>query len=206
MRSKFMLAAALMAGTASTAAAQLSITPFIGAMVPIKTVLMDTAGGTYFRMTAHTIYGLRISKQMSPALALQLQGGIGKGSLEAFAGSTPLQLESSLYFADLRLRFRIAGSDATNLGIIGGAGWTQFKDGFFDTLHEEDNSSKLAGKFTGIAGLGMKAHLTGDASFTADLTDRIHAQPIEATGVTGIMPTQHDLTMTFGLNFPLGGR
>ena len=206
MRSKVLLTALLLAGTATTARAQLSITPFVGQMIPLNTMVMDTAGGTYYKTTAHTIYGLRVTKQMSPSLALQLQGGVGKGGFEAIAGSTPIQLESSVYFADVRVRFRIAGSDANNLGLIGGAGWTQFKNGLFDTAHEQNSANKLAGKFTGIVGLGMKAHLTGDASFTADLTDRIHAQPVEAPGLAGsvIEPTQHDLTMSFGLNFPLG--
>jgi len=206
MRSKVLLTAALLLGTASAAHAQLSITPFVGQMIPLKTMVMDTAGGTYYKTTAHTIYGLRISKQMSPSLALQLQGGVGKGGFEAIAGSTPIQLESSVYFVDLRARFRIAGTDANNLGVIAGAGWTQFKNGLFDTAHEQNNANSLAGRATGIVGLGMRAHLTGDASLTADLTDRIHEQQVEAPGLAGnvIKPLQHDLTMSFGLNFPLG--
>lgn len=207
MRARVLAVAAILVGAAAPVSAQqLSITPFIGQMIPLNTMVMDTAGGVYYKTTAHTIYGLRISKEMSPSLALQLQGGIGKGGFEAIAGSAPIELESSVYFADLRLRLRIAGSDATNLGVIGGAGWTQFKNGLFDTAHAQNSANKLAGKFTGVVGLGMKAHLTGDASFTADLTDRIHAQPVEAPGLSGnvIEPTQHDLTMSFGLNFPLG--
>jgi hypothetical protein len=206
MRSKVLLTLALLLGTASTARAQLSVTPFVGSMIPLNTMVMDTAGGTYYKSTAHTIYGLRLTKQMSPSLALQFQGGVGKGGFEAIAGSTPIQLESSVYFADVRVRLRIAGSDATNLGVIGGAGWTQFKNGLFDTAHEQDSSNKLAGRITGIVGLGMRAHLTGDAALTADLTDRIHEQSVDAPGLAGnvIKPLQHDLTMTFGLNFPLG--
>lgn len=205
MRSKLWLAAALCA-VAAPLSAQVSITPFIGEMIPLKTMVMDTAGGAYYRQTAHTVYGLRIAKQMSPSLALQLQGGIGKGTFEAIAGSTPILLASSVYFVDLRARIRIAGSDATNLGIIGGAGWTQYANGLFDTAHAQNSDNNLAGRPTGIVGLGMKAHLTGDASFTADLTDRIHEQSVEAPGLGSsvIKPLQHDLMMSFGLNFPLG--
>ena len=122
-------------------AQQLSITPFVGTMVPLKTMVIDTAGGTYFRVTPHTIYGLRLSRQMSSALTVQLEGGIGRGEFEAIAGSTPIQLASSVYFADLRVRFRVAGSDATNVGIIGGAGWTQFSNGLFDTAHAENSGN-----------------------------------------------------------------
>jgi hypothetical protein len=206
MRSKFLLAAALVAGTASTAAAQLSITPFVGTMIPLKPMIEDTAGGTYFTLTSHTIYGLRASKVLSPTLTLQVQGGIGKGGFEAASGTTPLVLASSVYFVDARLRLRVAGSDATNLGVIAGAGWTQFANGLFDTAHDQDSGNKLAGRPTGIIGLGIRAHLTGDAALTADLTDRIHEQPVEAPflGTGLIKPLQHDLSMTFGLNFPLG--
>ncbi|MGH7591704.1 MAG: hypothetical protein ACREL2_09725 [Gemmatimonadales bacterium] len=187
-------------------AQQLSITPFVGTMIPLKTMVVDTGAGTYYRVTAHTIYGLRLSRQMSSALSVQLQGGIGRGQFEAIGGTSVIELASSVYFADLRVRFRVAGSDATNIGVIGGAGWTQFSNGLFDTAHEQDSGNKLAGRVTGIVGLGMKAHLTGNASFTADLTDRIHEQSVEAPFLPAyaLKPTQHDLAMSFGLNFPLG--
>lgn len=208
MRSRIMVVAALVAGSASAASAQLSVTPFVGQMIPLANMLTDSSGGgSYYRMTAHTIYGLRVSRQMSPTLALQLQGGAGKGSFEAASGSTQIVLSSTLWFADLRGRLRLVGSDETNLGLIAGAGWTQFKMGLFDAAHSSDPNTKLAGKVTGIVGLGFKGKLTGSSAFTMDLTDRIHAQPIEASFLSGSTvqkPTQHNVTATFGLNFPLG--
>ncbi|HET7023712.1 MAG TPA: hypothetical protein VFI39_00725 [Gemmatimonadales bacterium] len=200
------LTLATLLAVAPLTAQQLSITPFVGSIIPLKTMIIDTAGGTYYRATAHTTYGLRISRSMSSALSLQLQAGIGRGQFEAIGGTSVIELASSVYFADLRVRFRIVGSDATNLGIIGGAGWTQFSNGLFDTAHAEDSGTDLAGRVTGIVGLGVKAHLTGNASFTADLTDRIHEQSIDATSLGSgvIKPTQHDLAMSFGLNFPFG--
>jgi hypothetical protein len=208
MRSKLLLAAALVAGSASTASAQLSITPFVGEMVPLNNMLTDTTGGSgsYYRMTSHTIYGLRISKQMSPNLMLQFQGGTGKGGFEAVAGSTPIVLSSTVWFADLRGRLRILGNDENNLGVLVGAGWTQFKMGLFDAAHELDSGTKLAGRPTGIVGFGLKGHLAGNAAFTADLTDRIHEQSVDASFLSSsvITPLQHDLSVTFGLNFPLG--
>ena len=207
MRSKFLLAAVALSAAAAPLAAQgVSVTPFVGTMIPLKTTVMDTTGGsgTYFHFNAQTIYGLRLAKEMTPTVALQLQGGIGKGDMEVLSGGTPLNLASSLWFADVRARVRIIGPDRANLGVLVGAGWTQFKMGLFDTAHILDSSNDLKGKFTGIVGLGVRAHLTGDASLTADITDRIHSQPIEAAGLANaITPTQHDLTMAFGLNFPL---
>lgn len=208
MRARSLVAAAILACVAAPLSAQkLSITPFIGEMVPLKTTVIDTSGGsaTYFRFNAHTLYGLRLAKELTPTVALQLQGGAGKGDMEIISGGTPLSLATSLWFADVRARVRIVGPDRANLGVLVGAGWTQFKMGLFDAAHILDSGNDLKGKVTGIVGLGLRAHLTGDASFTADLTDRFHSQPIEGVGLTNaIKPTQHDMTMAFGLNFPLG--
>lgn len=208
MRSRILLAAALMAGTTATASAQLSVTPFVGTMVPLANMLTDSSsGGSYYRMKAHTLYGLRLSKQMSPTLTVQLQAGVGKGEFEAASGSTQIVLSSEMWFADLRGRVRLLGTDETNLGLLVGAGWTQFKMGLFDAVHYGTPDTKLSGKATGIVGLGVRAHLVGTTAFTMDLTDRIHAQPIEAaflSGSTAKKPTQQNVTATFGLNFPLG--
>ena len=208
MRSKLLLAASALACLAAPLAAQgVSVTPFIGTLIPLKTTVMDTTGGsaTYFHFNAQTLYGLRFAKELTPTVALQLQGGVGKGDMEIISGSTPLTLATSLWFADVRARVRIIGPDRANLGVLVGAGWTQFKMGLFDVAHIQNSGNELKGKATGIVGLGVRAHLTGDAAFTADLTDRIHSQPIAAAGLTNaIEPTQHDLAMTFGLNFPLG--
>lgn len=208
MRSRILLAAALTAGAATTASAQLSVTPFVGQMIPLANMLTDSSsGGSYYRMMAHTVYGLRLSKQMSPTVTLQVQGGVGKGKFEAASGSTQLVLSSELWFADVRGRLRLLGTDETNLGLLAGAGWTQFKMGLFDAVHAGTPDTKLNGKATGIIGLGVKGRLTGSTAFTMDLTDRIFSQPIEAaflSGSTVEKPTQHDLTASFGLNFPLG--
>lgn len=207
MRSRLLIAVALLAGTASTASAQLSVTPFVGQMIPLANMLTDSSsGGSYYRMTAHTLYGLRLSKQMSPTLALQFQGGVGKGKFEAASGSVQMLLSSELWFADVRGRLRLLGSDETNVGLLVGAGWTQFKMGLIDAVHAGSPDTKLDGKVTGIVGLGVRGRLTAGTAFTMDLTDRIHAQPLEAaflSGSTVEKPTQHNVTASIGLNFPL---
>ncbi|HET7042139.1 MAG TPA: hypothetical protein VFI13_08960 [Gemmatimonadales bacterium] len=209
MRARFLAAAAaLVTVTLPLSAQRLSITPFVGEMVPLNNILTDTTGGSgsYYRLTPHTVYGLRLAKQMSPSFGLQFQGGTGKGGFEAVAGATPITLTSTVWFADLRGRLRLLGNNDANLGLLVGAGWTQYKMGLFDAAHVLDSGTKLAGRVTGIVGFGFKGHLTGNASFTADLTDRIHEQPMEAAFLSSsvITPTQHDLSTSFGLNFPLG--
>ena len=208
MRITAILAATALAVAAQPLAAQgVSVTPFVGEMVPLKNAIMDTTGGsgTYFHFNAHTIYGLRVAKDLTDQVAVQVQGGVGKGDVEIVGGGTPMTLQSNVWFVDARARLRLIGTDRANLGLLAGAGWTRYTMGLIETAHILSDNNDLKGKVTGIVGLGLRARLTGSASFTADLTDRIHSQPLEAEGLTNpIEPTQHDLTMAFGLNFPLG--
>jgi hypothetical protein len=206
MRSKFLVAAALAAGVASPLAAQTTVTPFIGSMIPMTSLLADTSGSGGFRTQAHTIYGVRFARPMSPSLALELALGAGSGSLQV-ASTDVIDLKSAVYFADLRARLRVAGGDDAQLGIIAGAGWTQFSSGLFDAAHEADPDTKLAGRVTGIVGLGFQAKVGDRLTFSFDATDRIHEQGIDAPGLDTDQYTkflQHDATFTFGLAFPLG--
>ena len=206
MRSKFLIAATLVAGATSSLAAQTTVTPFIGSMIPMTSLLADTGGNGGFRRQAHTIYGLRFAKAMSPSLGLELALGAGSGSMQV-ASTDVIDLDFAVYFADLRARLRVAGDDDTNLGIIAGAGWTQFSSGFFDAAHEADEDTKFKGTATGIVGLGFQAKVTDRLIFSFDATDRIHEQGIDAAGLDTdqyAKYVQHDATFTFGQAFPLG--
>ena len=206
MRSNFILAAALAVASAAPLSAQTEVTPFVGAMIPMRSMLVDTAGASGFRMQAHTIFGIRFSKPMSPSLGLELALGAGSGSLQAVSAEV-LDLKTSVYFADLRARFRIAGDDDTQLGAIIGAGWTQFSSGLFDAAHEGDEDTRFAGTITGMVGLGLKAKLGGRVTLAIDALDRIHEQGVEAPGLSTdqfSQKLQHDVTVSAGLAFPLG--
>jgi hypothetical protein len=206
MRSKFFLSAALVVGAASSLSAQTTVTPFVGSMVPLQSLLLDTAGTAGFRMQAHTIYGVRVTKPMSPSLGVEFAFGAGSGSLEAVSTEV-FELQTAVYFADLRARFRVAGDDNTQVGAILGAGWTQFSSGLFDAAHEADEDTRFKGTVTGILGLGLTAKLGDRITLSVDATDRIHEQGIDAPGLsTGQFndKLQHDLTFSAGLAFPLG--
>lgn len=206
MRRTFLVAAVLAVGTTSSLVAQTTVTPFIGTMIPMTSLLADTSGNGGFRMQAHTIYGLRFAKPMSPSLGLELNLGAGSGSMQV-ASTDVIDLDFAVYFADLRARLRVAGNDDTQLGIIAGAGWTQYSSGFFDAAHEADEDTKFKGTVTGIVGLGFQAKVTDRLMFSFDATDRIHEQGIDAAGLDSDQYAkylQHDATFTFGLTFPLG--
>jgi hypothetical protein len=205
MRSKFLIAAALMVGAASTAAAQVEITPFVGAMLPMRSMLLDTAGSAGFRMQAQTIFGVRVTRPMSPSLGLELALGAGSGSFQVVSTEL-IDLKTSVYFADLRVNLRVAGNDDARLGVVAGAGWTQYTSGLFDAAHEGDPDTQLKGTVTGMIGLGLKARLGGRLTLSLDALDRIHEQGIDAPAITAGLNEllQHDVTFSAGLAFPLG--
>jgi hypothetical protein len=175
-------------------------------MIPTISLLVDTGGTAAYRMQAQTIYGIRFAKPISPAFGLELNLGAGSGKLE-LVSSDVIELKTSVWFADLRGRLRIAGGDNAALGLLFGAGWTQYSSGLFDAAHEADDDTKFKGTATGIVGLGFKGKLGDRAIFSFDATDRIHEQGIDAPLLSGggfAEKTQHDASFTFGLAFPLG--
>ena len=204
MRSKLLLVGALALGMSSTAQAQVEIAGFAGTMVPLNVMLVDTAGGGYFNLTAHTVYGLRIAKAMSPTLGLEFQVGTGQGDLDVVSGGTPLKLPNHVYFADARVRLRLMGTSDYNLNAIGGVGYTKFGDGLFQAAHELDSGTNMEGKVTGIVGLGFRARMGTHTTLTFDATDRIHSQSVVASSLGGLIEkTQHEATVMAGLAFPL---
>lgn len=206
MRSKSLLIAGLALGLASTTQAQVSVTPFAGAMIPMQSLLLDTTGTVYFRMSAHKIYGLRVAKAMSPNLGLAVEGGGGSGNLDLLSGGTPFLVPTSFWFIDARARFRLLGGDAANLGAVAGAGWTRWRAALFDAAEVADPDTRLKGVMTGILGLSVRTTLSDRVRLNFDMTDRIHEQPVEAAGILDGFDEslQHDLTFTAGIQLPLG--
>lgn len=204
MRSKLFFGALAAWVTAAPLSAQVSVTPFVGVMTPLVSQVIDTAAGTYFRFRGHTVFGLQLGKQITPTLGLQVQGGVGNGDLEIASGA-PARIQSAVWFADVRAKFRLMGNADAKLLAIAGAGWTQYSVGLFEVAHETDDSTKFAGKLTGLIGLGSKVRLGSRIFLSADLTDRIHGDGVEAPGLGPLVrKTQHDLTFEAGLAVPLG--
>lgn len=205
MRSKLLLAAAFLLGGAPAAQAQISITPFAGTMIPMRSLLLDTAGTAGFRMQNQTIFGMQFAKAMSPSLGLELALGAGSGSMQIFSTDV-IDLKTSVYFADLRARVRVAGNEDAQLAAVVGAGWTQYTSGLFDAAHEGDPDTQFKGTATGLLGLALKARLGAHANLSFEAIDRIHEQGVDAPGITGGLTElmQHDITIAAGLSFPLG--
>ena len=185
-----------------TASAACDVTPFIGATVPTKSLIIQSSGPAIFRNKTHAIYGLSIGTSFSEKLGVDLVLGAGSGSLEV-VGTEVLELASTILIADVRGTFRIKGNDQAGLGLVGGVGYTMQKVGLFDYAELTD-AGEFKGKLTGIVGLGFDAEVSDRMGISVQMVDRIRQQGIEVEGATGLNePTQHDVTITAGLSFPL---
>ena len=178
------------------------VTPFIGGSVPTKSLIIQSSGPAIYRNKTHTVYGVGIGTSLSERLGVELVLGAGTGSIEVVSIEV-LELASTLLFADVRGSFRIIGDDQAGIGIVGGVGYTTQRISLFDYASLAD-AGEFKGKLTGILGLGFDMEVTNRIGLSVDMVDRIRQQGIEVEGATGLNePTQHDVTITAGLSFPL---
>jgi hypothetical protein len=201
-----LLAASLALPVQSAFAGACEVTPFIGAMIPANTLLIETTGGGYLRMKTHTVYGLDLEHHLSPRLGVDIVLATGTGSMEILGGSTVLELASTAFIADLRGRMRLMGDDENNLGLVLGVGYTDFNLGLFDYAHETDLGTFL-GRLTGIAGVDLHGRLTDRVGLKAVFVDRVHVSGVSLNGVSGpgnVDKTQNDLTITGGITIKTG--
>lgn len=153
-------------------------------------------------MGDHSLYGLALGTTVSDKLGVELVLGAGSGELE-LVGGTAIKLESTTLLADLRGRIGIAGGEDASLGLVFGGGYTNYKVGLFDLADENDQGAFL-GRLTGVGGLDVRAGLSDRVKLTVSALDRIHISGLAFDGIgEGSEKTQHDLTFTAGLRFPL---
>jgi hypothetical protein len=183
------------------------VSPFVGAMIPANTLLIENAGATYIRMKTHTIYGLDVEHSLSPRLGLDFVLATGTGSMEIVGGGAAFELASTAFIADLRARMRLLGQEDDNLGLVLGVGYTDFNSGLLDVAHETDQGTFM-GRLTGIAGVDLHGHLTDRLGLKAVFVDRIHVSGLQIDGISGepgsIEKTQNDLCITAGLTIKTG--
>lgn len=200
--------ATVFAGMVLTATAvpamELEITPFAGVTVPNQALLIDATGSGYFHNTTHKIFGLALSTPVASRFAVELTTALGDGEME-LVGTDAVRIASSVVLADLRGKLRLLGGDDAQVSLIAGVGYTQFRNGLFDALNQQDEDTQYAATIAGIAGLGLRARLTDRLFITVDAVDRIHEHGVDTpAGLTGFEEEmQHDMTLTAGLTFPL---
>ena len=183
------------------ARAALEVTPFVGALVPTKTMLIESS--TIMRNQTHTVYGAVLATSLAGPIDLEIAGGVGTGKMQLIT-SSDVPSASSLLLADARARVRLIGRDQTHVALLAGVGYTKFSVSFFDYLEEQDDENKFTGELTGLIGLGFRGALAERMSLSVDAIDRIHDTGIELPTVTGArIRTQHDILFAAGLTFPL---
>jgi hypothetical protein len=205
-RAALLLAVSVAAPLGTASAGTCDVTPFVGAMIPANTMLLQTTSSSYLRMRTHTIYGLDVMHSLSPKLGLGVVLATGTGSMELTGGSIGVELASTAFIADLRGRYRLMGQEDDNLGLVLGVGYTDFNSGLFDLAHETDQGTFI-GRLTGIAGVDLKGHFTDRLGIKATFVDRIHVSGVQLNGVSGpgyIEKTQNDLCITAGLTIKAG--
>jgi hypothetical protein len=187
---------------AGPAAAELTIMPSVGAMLPAKNLVMGTS--SYVRMKDHTLYGLSLGKPLSDDIDVDLALSMGKGEIE-LVGTEVYSFGSTALLADLRARVGILGGGDSNLGVVLGAGWTDYKTGYFDFAEEINSGISFIGKLHGLVGLDLRAPVSDRMHLAVTMADRIHKSGLDATvvGTEGVEKTQHDLAATVGIRFPL---
>lgn len=184
------------------ARAACDVTPFIGASIPTKSLIIQSSGPAIYRNKTHAIYGLSIGTSFSDRFGAEVVLGAGTGAIEVVSTEV-LELASTLLIADVRGNFRFMGNDQAGLGLVGGVGYTMQKVGLFDYAALADQG-EFKGKLTGIVGLGFDAEVSDRFGLSVEMVDRIRQQGIDVPGATGLNePTQHDVTITAGLSFPL---
>lgn len=198
------LFAALLTLTSQPALAAWEATPFVGAMIPTKSLILETSSFTYIRMSTHTVYGLALRSEMSPKMGLEVVLGAGTGKMELEGGSQFFSLSSTMYMADLRGTLRLAGGDDSSLHAVVGAGYTDFSVGLFDLADETDQGTFI-GRLTGVAGAEVRNKLSDRLRLNVSIVDRIHVQGagLNLGSPTISEKTQNDICATAGLAFVL---
>lgn len=191
-------------GVLPAAAQSISITPFIGKTIPTRSALVDTSGLAGMGPKAHTLYGLRLVRELSPRFALDLSTAVGHGEFSVLVG----QAASSLLMADLRGRFRVAGreaADATQLSLLFGGGYTRYNNGYYRYAADYETFDG-EGTWTGVGGLHLAIRRPRLGTIELEVVDRVHGSGIRVLDtLSPKLPhrTQHDLTVTIGYVLPL---
>ena len=172
--------------------AALEVTPYAGALIPTRSMLSGE-----FRMNSHSVFGLSLGTPVSDRLSVELSVAAGAGTFEFGRDQ-----KSRLLLGDLRGRWGIRGNEDASLGVVVGAGYTEFNVVFFEAL-ETVGRGGMVGRLTGIAGLDVRSRLTDHMHLTISALDRIHDQGASYFNRDGPENLQHDFMFTAGLRFPL---
>lgn len=186
------LVLAAVAGVPSASAQGFSVTPFIGAYLPLSDVAKEDDFGVDVKQNAGIAFGGRLTYQMQGNWGIE--GEIAYSSSKLDFGDVEGDGGSVLFYgAKLMYFFPSAGNFHWHAG--GGLGMTS-RGG--DDWDGADDSST----FGGILNLGFTAPLSGMMKIRVDIEDYIGSiAPVEDLD----SQLQNDLLITAGVMIPFGG-
>jgi hypothetical protein len=196
--------AALVLALPAPAQGQFEFTPFVGVMVPLRAVAMDSGGSSAFEHTTGTMYGAKLGYRAGPRIAAELSGGFGSSQLQIVATGV-LKIRSTTNMVDLRLRYLLSSPSATNsVFVTAGAGIVDRRNALFD-VGEQAGSFEYSTKIGFVVGLGATLRVLSDLALRVDVEDHIHGNELEGTGLTlAEQQTQHDIHISLGAMVPFG--
>ena len=144
------------------------------------------------------MFGLSFGTSVSERSGVELAVATGSGTT-VFGREE----KSTVMMADVRGRWGIRGNEDASLGLVVGAGYTDFKLNSIEFLEDRGRGSYV-GRVTGIAGLDVRGRLSDRLHLTVSALDRIHDQGASHSSFgDAAQQLQHDTMFTAGLRFPL---
>jgi outer membrane protein W len=198
----FCVSAAL--ATPATAQSKLEFSPFVGEMVPVRVLAVDSTGSAALEHSNQTAYGARIAYWVTPRIALEGTLGFSQGDL-IIVSTQVLKLRSTAMIADVRARFRLTNPLAkSSVFVTAGAGVVDHRNLLFDAGAEQD-LIEIKNPIGAVVGMGATIPVTGDVMLRVDMEDHIHKTEISGTGLGFESDrTQHDLLFSLGAVVPFG--
>lgn len=202
----FGVVAALAVAPPAHAQSRFEFTPFVGTMLPLKVLAVDTAGAAAIEHTTGTSYGAKVTFWAAARLGLEASAAFASSQLQVISTAV-LKIRSTTTMLDLRARYLLSNPLATNsVFITGGVGLVDHRNSLFDAGEESDLLEYKA-KIGFVVGMGATFRVTSNLSLRADVEDHIHSSELNGDGLPGLEErTQHDLHISLGAVVPFGSR
>lgn len=190
--------------TPATAQSKLEFSPFVGEMIPVRSLAFDSTGSAALEHTNAKAYGARVAYWLTPRIALEATLGFSEGDLMIISTQI-LKLRSTAMIADARARFRLTNPMArSSVFLTAGAGVVDHRNVLFDAGAEQE-TLEFKNSIGAVVGIGATMPVAGDVSLRVDMEDHIHKTEISGTGLGFESDrTQHDLIFSLGAVVPFG--
>lgn len=190
---------------ASPLAAQVSVSPTIGAYLPTSN-LVDVIVGTdslaELKQDVGLALGATLGIGLSSRLAIQVAGSYVPSQLSGTVtgAGTFTQSDANLFFGNANITFFVVKpTSPVWLALNGGGSMVSRSGAAYDGVSGTTD-------YGGLVGATLGFHLGSLLSFNVSATDYIYGAQFEKDGYTTKETTQNDILLGLGLGIPLGGK